>query len=289
METKNKPNSTAFVLAHGSWHGAWCWGIISEQLQKLGYLTVAADFPGHGLNAINPPSFQTMPLDAVAFGNEVSALADIGIDAYADVLIAGAQQAKAMGAERIFAVGHSMGGVPATFAASKAPELFAGIFYLASLGPTPGKPAGAYLALEEQHNDSKILDALVADPEVVGALRIDSRSTDADYLQKTYLALAADVEAKRWQSAMHLFTPDGPATMYDETLDFNPKFANLKRVYVRGTEDHLLVNAVGEAFVADMNQAWPNHPTKMINIAASHEMIFSVPKKLVQILISETA
>ena len=169
---------TAFVLAHGSWHGAWCWGLVEPRLNLAGFLSLAVDLPGHGLNAVTPESFRARPLDAEAFATEPSALAGIGVDQFADTVIAAADRARAMGAERVFAVGHSMGGVPITFAAARAPEKFTGLIYLAALAPAPGKPAGAYLGLEAQQKESKLGPIVAADPAVVGALRIDPRSED---------------------------------------------------------------------------------------------------------------
>ena len=131
---------TGFVLVHGSWHGAWCWGRVEPGLNRAGHISLAIDLPGCGLNAAIPDSFRSRPLDPSAFGTEPSAIAGIGIDSYADAVIAAADRLRAMGADRVIAVGHSMGGVPITFAAAKSPEKFAGIVYIAALLPTPGKP-----------------------------------------------------------------------------------------------------------------------------------------------------
>src|SRR5229473_1138128 len=38
-----------FVLVHGAWHGAWCWGAVINQLEKLGATASAVDLPGHGM------------------------------------------------------------------------------------------------------------------------------------------------------------------------------------------------------------------------------------------------
>src|SRR5258708_31358414 len=39
-----------FVLVHGAWHGAWCWGAVINQLEKLEDTAYAVDLPGHGMN-----------------------------------------------------------------------------------------------------------------------------------------------------------------------------------------------------------------------------------------------
>ena len=278
--------TTAFVLVHGSWQGAWCWGLVEPRLNLAGYLSIAIDLPGHGLNAVTPNSFRTRPLDAEAFATEPSALAGIGIDRFADAVIAAADRARAMGAKRVFAVGHSMGGVPVTFAAARAPERFTGLVYVAALAPAPEKPAGAYIALEEQQKQSKLGAIVAADPAVVGALRIDTRSEDEAIQKAGKEALAADVDEKLWATAMHLFTPDAPVSIYGEVARFAPGYEGLKRTFIRCNRDQTIVNSTCEAIVADMNAAWPSSPTPLIDLESSHEAMFSKPEALANLLVA---
>jgi pimeloyl-ACP methyl ester carboxylesterase len=42
--------ANTFVLVHGAWHGAWCWGAVVSELDKLGDRAYAVDLPGHGQN-----------------------------------------------------------------------------------------------------------------------------------------------------------------------------------------------------------------------------------------------
>lgn len=129
----------AFVLVHGSWHGAWCWGLVEPTLNDTGFMTIPIDLPGHGLNARLPQTFSSRPLDAASFATEPSFLADIGIEEYVDTVAKAVEQPRAAGADKVIGVGHSMGGVPITFAAAKSPRLFDGLVYLAAVAPTPGE------------------------------------------------------------------------------------------------------------------------------------------------------
>jgi pimeloyl-ACP methyl ester carboxylesterase len=273
-------SGTAFVLVHGSWHGGWCWGLVEPILNNAGHATIAIDLPGHGLNASLPASFLTRPLDTAAFAAEPSGLAAFSIDAFADAVIEGADRARAEGAKRVVAVGHSMGGVPITFAAAKAPEKFDGLVYLAALAPTPGKPAGAYLELEDQHTNSKLGPVIMADPAKIGALRIDPRSPDAAYQAAAKEALAADVDDRLLATVMHLLTPDAPAAMYGEAATFADGFEGIQRTFIRCTEDRTLVPSTCDVIVADMNAAWPGSPTRLIDMQSSHEAMFGQPETL---------
>ena len=280
----SKREKTAFVLVHGSWHGAWCWDKVEAQLNSMGHITVAIDLPGHGLNAQIPDSFLKRPLNPDSFAKESSTMKDIGIDEFADAVIVGADRAKAQGATRIVAVGHSMGGLPITFAAAKSPNKFESLIFVAALAPTPGKPAGAYLELEDQHNNSKLGGVIMADPAKIGALRIDTRSEDPKYFATAKEALAEDLDDRLFQTMMHLLTPDAPVAMYGEEAQFNDKFAALKRTFIRCTKDKTLLPSTCVAIVKDMNQAWKHSKTKLVDIDSSHEVMFAKPIELANLL-----
>ncbi len=280
------PGRTAFVLVHGSWHGAWCWGLVEPGLNLAGHMSIAIDLPGHGLHAAIPESFRSRPLDPEKFGTELSPIAGIGIDSYADAVISAANRARAMGAGRVIAVGHSMGGVPITFAAAKSPEKFAGLVYVAAPVPTPGKPAGHYISLEDQVARTKIGKILAADASVVGALRFDPKTEDAAMLATIKDALASDVDDALWTTAMRLFSPDAPAAMYGETADFPQSFETLEKTFIRCAQDSILIDTACEAIVKDLNRAWPAAPTALVDMESSHEAMFSKPAELADLLIA---
>ena len=281
-KTKRK---TGFLLLHGSWHGAWAWTEVARHLNLAGYPTLAIDFPGHGLDAILPQSFTARPLDAGAFASEPSSIAAYGIADYQEAVLDAAKQARAAGIRNLIAVGHSMAGVPLTFAAAKRPKLFAGLVYLAAVLPTKGKPAGAYLGLADQAANSKLGPALVADPAVVGALRIDPRSQDEGYRAALKEALAADVDDTLLGAVMHLLTPDAPVSIYGEVATLGKGYGRLPKRFIRATHDKTVLPSTAQAIVDDINDNWPNEPCPMIDIAASHEVMFAQAKRLSELLL----
>ena len=268
------------LLVHGSWHGAWCWGGVIPHLHEAGIATFAIDLPGHGLNTILPDSFTKRPLDGGAFATEVSPLAGYGINDYADAVIKAAEEAKEAGVKKLYAVGHSMGGVPISFAAAKRPDLFEGLVYIAALAPVPGKPAGAYLALPDQAENSKLGPAIKADPATIGALRIDPRSEDESYLAAMKLALAEDVDDAYLRTVMHYLTPDAPVSIYGEVADFASGFEKLERSFIICNQDKTVLPSTAEAIIADMDAAWPKQRTKVRRIDSSHEAMFAAPEEL---------
>ncbi|MEM1161987.1 MAG: alpha/beta fold hydrolase [Pseudomonadota bacterium] len=271
---------TAFVLVHGSWHGGWCWGQVSQALSAAGHMSLAIDLPGSGLNAVSPASYYQRPLDPAVFAAEVSQFAEIPSDAFADAVLEAAQTLRWHGASKVVAVGHSMGGMPITLAAAKDPTALQGLVFLTALTAVPDKPAAAYFTVPEQAEQSLLGPLFMADPGKIGAFRIDPRSADPDYYAKGKAALAEDVPDDLWRTAVNMMTPDAPAAFYGETIAFPPEYLTVNRTFIRCARDKTLVPAAQDAMIKDMRTAWPENLCKQIDMDVSHEAMFADPKGL---------
>ncbi len=276
---------TAFVLVHGSWHGAWCWGLVEPHLRRGGASSIAIDLPGHGLDARIPASFRDRARDRAAFEVEPSYLRDLTAADYAGAVVDAAEQARLSGAERVILVGHSMGGVPVTFAAGRSPDIADGLVYVSAVAPTPGRTGGYYTTLPAAAGQGKIGSVIVGDAGRIGALRWDPHSKDDAYRAKAKDALAADVDDRLLDAAMHLFTPDAPANIYGEEAEFAPDFARIPRAYIRCLRDFTVVLAQQDAEIADMDAAFPDNPTRVYDLDTSHEAMFAKPEELAAALL----
>ena len=103
-----------FLFVHGSWHGAWCWGRLTPLLETEGHQVTAIDLPAHGED--RTPAYKA------------------SLDSYARAV----EDAAGRCSEPPIVVGHSMGGVPITLAASRSPELVSALVYLAAFTPLRG-------------------------------------------------------------------------------------------------------------------------------------------------------
>ena len=56
----------AFILVHGSFHGAWAFEKLAPRLAQHGHLVIARDLPGHGLRARFPRSYAAPHLEPLA-------------------------------------------------------------------------------------------------------------------------------------------------------------------------------------------------------------------------------
>lgn len=108
-----------YILIHGAWHGAWCWGRVAPLLEGAGHTVIAPDLPGSGLDLT--------PLAAVTFASYVQRVLDV-IDA---------QPAE----ESLIVVGHGSSGMVISQAAEARAERIGLLVYLSALLPKSGETA----------------------------------------------------------------------------------------------------------------------------------------------------
>ena len=127
---------------------------------------------------------------------------------------------------------------------------------------------------------------LMADPEEVGALRLDSRSEDADYVarvKETFYGDVADADFREILGGLH---PDEPAQITGEPSPITPdSFGRLPRHYIRLTED-LAVNIEGQDEMIRQVDAQLGNSTLVHSLEASHSPFLSMPAALVDILVA---
>ena len=98
---------TTFALAHGAWHGAWCWERLLEPLRKRGHGAVAVDLPSDDVEA--------------------------GLEAHADTVAAFLAPVE----DDLIVVGHSLNGLILPLVAARRPVR--AIVYLAAFVPVEGQ------------------------------------------------------------------------------------------------------------------------------------------------------
>ena len=111
--------SKTFVLAHGSWHGGWCWTRVAQRLRAKGHFVYTPSFTGMGdrRHLLNKTiTIETFVEDIVqVFQNE-----DL---------------------TNVVLVGHSFGGVPISGVADRIPDRISTLVYLDAVVVESGKNA----------------------------------------------------------------------------------------------------------------------------------------------------
>ena len=140
-----------FLLVHGAMGGAWVWERVISGLEAAGHEARAIDLPGSG------PAHPADP----------TPLAEITLYRYADAV----SDALDDDGEATLLVGHSMGGMVITQAASQvaggSPKRLAGLIYVTAFLPEPGQSLLDITRLPEAAGDSVQANIVVAgDPPV---------------------------------------------------------------------------------------------------------------------------
>ena len=207
-----------FVLAHGAWHGGWCWGRVAGRLQ------------GH---RVYTPSFTGM-------GDRAHLMsADITLTTFVDDLV---NLIEAEDLTDVILVGHSFGGVPISGAADRIPERIRRLVYLDGVVLESGKsPFDAYPPQEVQSRIAaakRIGDSLVVLPPdpLPAAWGLQPGTPDYDWVARQLTPMPLKV----YQTALTLKGPVG---------------AGLPRTYVHCTQPQSPVIAPSAALVRSW-QGW---------------------------------
>ena len=107
------------MLAHGSWHGGWCWRPVAERLAAAGHRVYAPSYTG--------------------MGDRAHLLSrSITIDTFVEDLV---QVIQTEELNDVILVGHSFGGIPITGVADRIPERLAHLVYFDAIVLQSGQNA----------------------------------------------------------------------------------------------------------------------------------------------------
>ncbi|HXT89931.1 MAG TPA: alpha/beta fold hydrolase [Trebonia sp.] len=273
---------TPVLLLHGYWHGSWCWTEVLARLTGAGVRALAVDMAGHGLRARRPASPTARPFDPGTLAAELSPVqADLGEAAALFI-----EQARALGGGApVTAVAHSMGGNVLTRAMQEAPGLFAHAVYVTAFMPASGVPAGAYIFAPENEGDLAGA-SLVADPAVIGALRLDPGCPDPAYHQQLREAFFGDLPTELADAAIGLIAPDAPAGIAAGATTLTADgWGSVPRTYVVCTLDRALQPPMQRKFIELADAAFPGNPTTVHILESSHSPFLSMPDALSDIIL----
>jgi len=273
----------AFVLVHGGWHGAWCYERVVPLLAAQGHAAIACDLPGHGLGARFPLSYG-VPGQGAAFLSERSPLAGIGIDDYAERVIAAIDALWAGGHRRIVVVGHSMGGIALNAAGERAAGKIDALVYLAANMPASDVPVGVYFGLPEAAG-ARVNPVLLGDPSATGAFRIDPLSTDPAYRAALRLAFYNDASDADFEAAAHLLTPDMPfGPMVTPIALSARRWGAIERHYIVCLRDNAVPQPLARRFIADADALVPGNRTRVHELDTGHSPFVTAPQELARLL-----
>jgi pimeloyl-ACP methyl ester carboxylesterase len=233
------------VLVHGAYGGAWCWSRVVGPLEQAGHTVETLDLPGAG---DDETPVEGVTLEACA-GRVVEVLG--------------------RGDEPALLVGHSMGGVVITQAASDAPGRVSSLAYVCAFMPSNGQSLLDLTRLPEGKNDM-IQANLVVQGEPPVAFLPDEAAAEAIYNRCDPETVAWAVARRRAQPVAPFATP---VAVDDAVL------AAIPRSYVYTANDQSIPPELQRRMIAE-------HPCrKVFELEADHAPFFSAVDELVDSLL----
>lgn len=215
-QTKSSSTSKArnYVLAHGSWHGGWCWQAVAAILREQDHHVFTPSYTGMG--------------DRAHLINK-----NITIDTFIEDLI---QVINTEELEDVILVGHSFGGIPITGVADRIPEKIGHLVYFDSIVLESGK--SAFSNYPKADADARIAAASKATNGL--AVPVPSPLPEA-------WGIKANTPEYDW--VVRRLTPH-PLASYTTALELNNPIGNNRpKTYISCTEPELAVLADSKALV----------------------------------------
>jgi pimeloyl-ACP methyl ester carboxylesterase len=239
-----------FVLVHGAFHGAWCWEPFVGELQALGHSVETFDLPGSG--------------------DDATPVSDVTLDAYADRIC----EVLRSHDEPAVLVGHSMGGVAVTHAASRCPERIASLVYVAAFLPADGQSLADLTQLPEGADDQVQARMTVSGEPPAATLTPDDAS-------EVFYA-ACDPEAAA--DAAQRITPQALAPfLAPVSMPAGSPADRLRRSYVISAQDRAIPPALQRRMASERATG------EVAELDTDHSPFLSRPSELAEILDRFTA
>jgi pimeloyl-ACP methyl ester carboxylesterase len=228
------------VLVHGAWGGAWIWEKVKEPLEARGHRVETLDLPGAGDDRTPPEQ--------------------INLDLYAERICAKLGESP----EQAVLVGHSMGGMAVTQAASRCPGRVASLIYVAAFLPGEGQSLVGLTELPEGKGDH------VQETMVVSGEPPIAELSEEDSIIAFYNLSSPDVA--KWAAGMQRSQPAVP--MLDEAK-LSEGYENIPRSYIHCTRDQANMPALQRRMMKERGVE------PVIEIETDHTPHLSAPDELV--------
>ncbi|MFJ4189615.1 alpha/beta hydrolase [Kitasatospora sp. NPDC089509] len=258
-----------FVLVHGAFANSFSFAPLQAELGLLGHRSVAVDLPGHGFAATYPRAYQA-PQDLAELAATPGAIKGVTLADNVAHLIGILERAKRNGP--VILVSHSRGGLTATVAANRRPDLIDRIVYVSAWAPVD-LPVGGYYAEPEMAtvDAGAMAAALAGNPAELGVLRCNFRTADPAVLAGFKAAFLADGTDDEFLAFLNTFQPDENLdTGTPEDRAQRDSWGRIPRTYVRLAEDTSIPPAMQDRMIREGDALTPDNRYDVRTLAGSH-------------------
>jgi len=230
------------VLVHGAWHGAWCWSKLIPKLENLGHKAIAFDLPGGG--------------------DDKTPSAEITLDSYANKICKELESLD----DKVFLLGHSMGGMAISAAAEKCPDKIHGLIYLTAFLPRNHE---SLFMIEERNPKPRIPPSLILSDDEKSATIAE------DKLKGIFYHDCSDDDIR---FAITKLTPQALEPMSNPITLSKKNFGSLLRAYIECIDDRAICIELQRGMIEKLPCA------VVCSLPASHSPFLSVPGDLAEML-----
>ena len=236
-----------FVFVHGAWHGSWCWDKVVSLIQQKGHNAITVDLPCRAGDDTKHSS--------------------VTVNDYAEKIcsVINCQS------EPVILVGHSMGGIMISQASEFCSTKIAKLVYVCAFLPADGQSL-LDLANHETGADAKVLPNLTMDQDNGFSFFDESAS-----LKDIFYEDCSDADVKR---ARVMLVPESLSAFGIPVALSQEKSFSVPRYYIECEKDR----AIPIALQRHMQEKIKCE--KVVTLDASHSPFLSMPKELVDHLIS---
>lgn len=271
--------SPTFVLVNGS-NGT---GMGFNALGLRGLRSVAVELPGHTEGHF-PIEYQA-PQDLDKWATMPSPLAGIGLDDYVQATIDVVKTVAEYGP--VVLVGQSMGGATVTKVGNAIPEYIDHMVYDTAYCCVALSTMYEYTQTDE--NEGSLGDSLapwvVGDPTQIGAIRMNWRSADPDFVAAAKAAYLGDGTEAGILALLAALQPDESISAITEDAAAEKEtWGTIPRTYIRHSRDRILPIALQDRMIREADELTPDNEFTVHTVKASHVGTAKAHDKIVRIL-----
>ncbi|MEO3870522.1 alpha/beta hydrolase [Nonomuraea sp. B12E4] len=257
---------TTFVLVSGS-NGM---PSTDPELVLRGHRVVGVSLPGHGPEQQFHRAYQA-PQDLEELAALPSPMRGVRLEDYVAAAVDAVRRAAEHGP--VILVGGSLGGAVITKAADEVPDLVDHLVYDTAFCCTELATPADYINTPEGQDSLTpgLFTGIVGDPAALGAVRINWRSADPEFLAAAKAAFMADASEGEFLAMLNMLFPDETLHLANGDARGDKRaWGRVPRSYIRHTRDRTIPLALQDRMIREADAATPGNKFEVFTVEAAH-------------------
>ncbi|MGW0806959.1 alpha/beta fold hydrolase [Nonomuraea sp. NPDC002799] len=254
------------------------------ELTLRGHRSVGVSLPGHGPEEQFHHAYQA-PQDLAKLAVLPSPVTGVTLDDYVEATVNVVRRASGHGP--VILVGGSLGGATITKAADAVPDLIDRLVYDAAYCCTELRSPAAYLETPENETSlaTSVLGAIVGDPRVLNAIRVNWRTNDRDFLEAAKTAFMAEGSDGELLAMLNTLLPDESLQVSSaDARGRKGSWGRVPRVYIRHARDRVIPLALQDRMIREADAATPGNRFEVFTVETSHAPTPAAYRQITDIL-----